>query len=935
MKFASRVCAHPLPYDTGLAADTCAALPDFGPELRPLLMGIAGCSPYLSGLMRKEAAWLEMAMAGPPEAALSDVLGAVDPAAPPLAASEAARVLRTAKRRVALWTALCDCGGVWSLPEVTGALSDVADRAVAVALRAVLAPLLASGKMPGQGVDALDDAAGLVVLAMGKGGARELNYSSDIDLICLFDQSRFAPADVAQARAGFVRVVRRAMALLSDITADGYVFRTDLRLRPDPSVTPVAVSMAQAERYYESMGRSWERAAFIKARPAAGDMRAGGRFLEALAPFVWRKHLDFATVEEAREMQTKIRTHKASWDDGRLDGRDLKTAPGGIREVEVFVQTRQLIAGGRDRSLRVPGTVQGLSRLASAGWIPEAAATALGAQYGRLRQWEHRLQMIEDAQTQTLPRAEAGWDRLARFLGHADTGTLRAAVRETVAEVQRLTAPLMADPGGAAPARTAPEVDRAHSVAARWRSYPALRSERSRTILRRLLPDLLSRFDRAARPDEALAQFESFLSRLPAGVQLFALFEANPHLIDLMVDIAATAPALSQYLARHAGVLDAVLDGDFFAPWPGAERLAADLTEALAAESGDYERRLDAARRWHKDWRFRIGVHHLRGLIAGAEAAAQYADLAEATLQGLLPVVCEEFAVTHGVPPGRGAVVLGMGSLGARSLAVTSDLDLIVIYDAPRDAMSDGRRALPANTYYARLTKAMVTALSARMAEGTLYEVDMRLRPSGRQGPVATSWPGFQSYQRNDAWVWEHLALTRARPVAGAVDLAADVEAFRQNLIAAPRDPAVVLEGLSDMRRRLAEAKPASGPWDVEHGPGSLQDIELVAAAGALLRGCPDRAPADQLAAGPWAAPLQETLRAAHGRFAAMKQTARLLTGGDLAPETLGQGGCHMLLREGEAEDLDGLQAALADHLAAARAAMEEALAAVADGVSD
>lgn len=897
-----RTC--PLVHDRDRGRDAVEKLSWATGPVRDLIEGTASCSPFLGGLMVRDSDWLAEAVTRPPQEVIDDIFAGLAPGTSKQVASD----LRQAKRRVALFTGLADCGGAFELHEVTSALARFADLAVDVAFKTTLAPLLSKGKLPGQGDDDLASCAGLAALAMGKGGAYELNYSSDIDLICLFDDSRYSDRDLGEARMQLSRAVRRAMALLSDITADGYVFRTDLRLRPDPSVTPVAMSMSAAERYYESLGRTWERAAFIKARAAAGDIPAAKRFLTSIRPFIWRRYLDFATIEETQNMQAKIRSEKNTWDDASLDGRNLKLGPGGIREIEFFVQTRQLIAGGRDRSLRVRGTCDGLQRLVDAKWMPQDAADALTRHYVSLRTWEHRAQMVQDAQTHHLPKNPENWDRMARFLGYGDTQDFRDAVRATVREVQDLTAPILL--GKAQDAAPKAPSARASEVADRWHAFPALRSERARAIMGRLLPDLLARFDKAAQPDEALQQFERFLSRLPAGVQVFSLFEANPHLIDLMVDIASTSPALAEYLSRHAQVLDAVIDGEFFAPWPGLDGVSADLNDALQGEVDDYETRLDTARRWRKEWRFRIGVHHLRGLISASEAAAQYTDLAEAVLRGIWPVVTAQFATAHGSMPGRGAAVLGMGSLGARALSCNSDLDLIVIYDAPDGVDSEGRRPLPARTYYARLTKALITALSAPMAEGTLYEVDMRLRPSGRQGPVATSFAGFQSYQRNEAWVWEHMALTRARFVTGAADLGADIEAFRQAFLSDPADPARVIKELQEMRDRLAAAQPRKGAWDFDHGFGGRKDIELVAAAGALIHGRPARDPLGQLRE----APLldgAEDLAAILDRYATLKQTARLLTGAKLDPEGLGDGGRAMVLRDSGAIDIGALEQGL------------------------
>ncbi len=912
--FAHRIVRCPLPHDPARGEEAAALLPGLPAAVADLLRGAAGCSPYLAGLIRREAGWLAPALEAPPEAVLDAALAEAAAADGPEALGPA---LRRAKRRVALLAALADLGGVWPLEGVTGALTRLADRALQLALSALVAEELRRGRIPGQGPEAAATGAGMFVLAMGKMGAGELNYSSDIDLICLYDETRFAPADLHEARAAFIRVTRRMTALLSDRTAEGYVFRTDLRLRPDAAVTPVCLSAEAAERYYEAEGRTWERAAYIKARPCAGDLAAGERFLRTLAPFVWRRHLDFAAIQDAHDMRLRIRSHRglhgAAGGDMALEGHDLKLGAGGIREIEFFTQTRQLIAGGRDPRLRVRGTVEGLARLAEAGWIPPAVAATLTAHYRAHREVEHRLQMVEDAQTHALPATAEGVERIARFLGEADTAAFRQALAARLTEVAQLTEGFFA-PGAAA--EGPPLSEAAQAVVERWPAYPALRSSRAAELFRRVRPAILTRLARAADPEAALAAFDGFLAGLPAGVQLFSLFDANPQLVELIVDIAATAPALARYLSRNAGVLDAVLGGDFFAPWPGRSGLTAALARRLA-EVADYERKLDAARVWMKEWHFRIGVHHLRGLIDSFEAAAQYADLAEAVLAALWGPCVAEFARRHGAPPGRGAMVLGMGSLGARRLNAASDLDLIVIYDPAGQEASDGPRPLTASAYYARLTKAFVTALTALLPEGRLYEVDMRLRPSGRQGPVATSLEAFRSYQETEAWTWEHLALTRARPVAGSAALGAEVEAFRRGLIARKGQGPRLRRDVAEMRARLHAARPGDAAWEAKAGPGRMQDIELLAQAAALAAGSPRREVEAQLAAGSRAGFLSEAAAAALTRayrlFWPLHATARLLSDRPLDLAEIGAGGTAMLLRETGAADPDDLARRLAE----------------------
>ncbi|MGE4327145.1 MAG: glutamine-synthetase adenylyltransferase [Pseudodonghicola sp.] len=914
----------PRPFDPALGEETRAALPGVTGDQARLLAGAGGSSPYLKGLITREAGWLETAL-DDPETAVAAVLAGCRELAP----DQLKPGLRQAKRRVALITALADLAGAWPLERVTGLLTDFAGLACDLALKSEIATLIRRGKIPGQGPEDVAEAAGLTVLAMGKMGAHELNYSSDIDLICLFDETRYGPDDYQEARASLIRATRNMAALLSDKTADGYVFRTDLRLRPDPSVTPVCISMAAAETYYESLGRTWERAAYIKARPCAGDLAAGQRFLQTLRPFVWRKHLDFAAIQDAHDMRLRIRETKGTGGPIVVPGHDMKLGRGGIREIEFFTQTRQLIAGGRDPDLRLRGTVEGLAALAAKGWVDPAIAEELSDHYRAHREVEHRIQMVHDAQIHRMPATEEGIERIACLMGISQED-LRVQVADRLARVHALTEDFFAPDASSAPAPE-PEAEALDSaVLARWPSYPALRSQRAQHIFERLKPELLARMARTAKPEETLQAFDGFLAGLPAGVQLFSLFEANPQLIDLLIDIAGTSHALAQYLSRNSSVFDAVIGGDFFSDWPGETALRAGLEARLAIEA-DYETQLDAARRWMKEWHFRIGVHLLRGLISADRAGLQYAELADVVIASVTPLVTRQFAAKHGTPPGRGAAVLGMGSLGARRLNARSDLDLIVIYDPLEEEMSAGPRPLAVRPYYARLTQALVTALTAPMAEGRLYEVDMRLRPSGSQGPVATSWTSFTLYQRDEAWNWEHLALTRARVVAGDDRLGRDIEAFRREIIAGPQDRAKLIADVAEMRARIAAAKVPAGLWDAKTGAGRMLDIELVAQSGALLSGSAARDVAAGLkgaVAVKWLSGEEAAqLEAVYELCWAVNTAARLISSDGLKDEALGEGAAAFLCRSTGATDLEALRARLARSYHQAAEVIDAALA--------
>ncbi|UWQ16540.1 glutamine-synthetase adenylyltransferase [Jannaschia sp. M317] len=866
--FRTQLTRHPIAFDPQAARDLLARV-EVPSDVRPLVEGVAGCSPYLARLMQREASFLDTVWDQSADAAFAALLAEVEGIE-----GDPKVALRQAKRRAALLVGLAEIGGVWPVMTAAEAWTRFADAALHKCLTYSVARI--APHLPGV-------CGGLVAMAMGKMGAFELNYSSDIDLVLLFDETLYDPGDYGEVRVKLLRAARLAMAQMSDITSDGYVFRTDLRLRPDPGSTPIVMSMEAAERYFEAMGRTWERAAWIKARPAAGDLDAGARFLERLRPFIWRRHLDYAVVQEAHDMRLRIRDHKGLTQAWTIAGHDLKLGHGGIREIEFFTQTHQIISGGRDPSLRVRGTLDGLDRLVDAGWVRLDVAAELGTQYRYLREVEHRLQMVQDAQTHRMPKDDEGLRRIACFMGAADCEGFLADLTTRMRGVEGITDPSFR-PGEAAPEPD--PIEGAEAVTARWDTYPALRSSRARDIFRRLRPAILTALARAARPEEALAAFDDFLRGLPAGVQILSLFEANPVLVDLTADICAIAPDLARYLSGNAGVFDGVIGGAFLAPLP-------DRYDPAPHDPTDYEGALTRLRLWHREAHFRIGVHLLRGLADPSEAGAAYARLAEATLKACWDVAEAETARRYGRVPGLRLAGLGMGSLGAGRLTARSDLDLVVLHDgAAKDAVSDGRRGLGAAQWAAKFTQVLITALNAQTGDGRLYEVDMRLRPSGRQGPVATALSGFRSYQATEAWVWEHMALTRARAVVGDAQTCVAAEAARNAVLDAGRfDAATVLSDLAAMRHRLEGAGRTGQGLSVKSGAGRMQDIELAAQAQAMLACTGVRATSAQLACDGWLTEVERAiLIESYRRLSDAQQVLRLLTPKD-PPEDLGTGG--------------------------------------------
>lgn len=759
------------------------------------------------------------------------------------------QALRRARRNAALTIALADIAEAWSLDQVIEALSLLAESALDLALSFLLRQAAERGEIalpdPAQPLDGC----GYAVLGMGKLGARELNYSSDIDLIVIYDPEAIDYRGRRDVADFCIRLTRELIALISERTAEGYVFRCDLRLRPDPGATPVAISYGAAMAYYESMGQNWERAAMIKARPVAGDRALGQSFLAELTPFVWRKSLDFLAIQDIHSIKRQIHAHKGGGTVA-IEGHNVKLGRGGIREIEFFAQTQQLIWGGREPALRRARTKEALAALAAAGHTPERTAEELSASYDFLRRVEHRLQMRDDQQTHLLPAEARGIAALADFLGFDSEAAFRATLLEHFRRVEDHyahlfeEAPSLAGPGNLVFTGAEPEPGTVASLTAlsfsqpatvfnlvrSWHHgrYRATRSTRARELLTEIMPTLLQALGRTANPDAALTRFDGFLAGLPAGVQLFALLAANPRLLDLIAEVMGTAPALADQLSRRPGLLDAVLSPGFFEGLPPREALKRELAERLAV-ARDFQDQLDLVRRFANDHRFQAGIQVLQGLVGETQAGHFLSNVADTVLRALVPAVEAEFARSYGRIAGSKLAIIALGKLGSREMTPASDLDLVLLYDVPDGAQSDGAKSLDATTYFTRLAQRLINAVMVQTGEGPLYQIDMRLRPSGNAGPLATSLAGFRRYHERDAWTWEHMALTRARVVTGAPAFAAEVEAMIRAVLTAPRDPDKLLADVASMRERLARDKPAKGAWDVKLRPGGLVDCEFIA----------------------------------------------------------------------------------------------------------
>jgi glutamate-ammonia-ligase adenylyltransferase len=914
------------------------------PMVGPLIESAADGSPFLWDLVQRDPARLIALLASDPDEQLRGLIAnAEHRAAASHDDSDVMRCLRRLKSDAALLIALADLAGVWEIMRVTEALSDVADAAVRAAVRHLLAAAARAGRFVPRDPEAIETACGYVVFAMGKMGARELNYSSDIDLIVFYDPAAPLAPDLEPGPI-FVRLTRSLIKLLQERTEDGYVFRVDLRLRPDPASTQVAVSVPAALDYYGSIGQNWERAAFIKARPCAGDLALGEHMLKELAPFVWRKYLDFATLADVHAMKRQIHAYKGHGDIA-VEGHNIKLGRGGIREIEFFVQTQQLIAGGRNPALRGRETLATLTMLAEGGWIDPEVETELASAYLFLRMVEHRLQMVADEQTHTLPSEREALERFARFAGFVDRDAFADALLVHLNAVQRHYARLFED----APARAAeqrglvfpPDHDERETLdklsamgfrqplevseaARRWLAGGPrpLRGEVARSHFSKLMPVLIDHLARAEKPDGAVVAFDRFLNGLHGGARLFALLNQNPDLVALVAHLLGTAPRLADILAQHPQVMDPLIDPAFFGALPDDEKLHAELARSLE-QARSHEDFLDRVRLFGQEHMFLIGARILSGTVSAEQAGEAFASLADVVIRALHEIAARDFAAAHGVIRGGRSAILAMGKLGGREMTASSDLDLIVIYDFDPDCPeSDGPRPLYGGQYYARFTQRLINALTTQTNYGRLYDVDMRLRPSGRSGPVATSLASFRDYQRREAWTWEHMALTRARVVSASPGFGEEVERAIYEILCLPRDPAVTAGDVVEMRGAIAAEKGDQERWNLKYVAGGLVDIEFIAqylqlvhaaATPGILDTSTIRALETAARLGVLAAEDADALRPAARLFHDLTHILRLCLAGPFDPDTAGPGLVGLLTRAADVPDLATLEAYLVD----------------------
>ena len=692
------------------------------------------------------------------------------------------------------------------------------------------------------------DAQRLVVFGLGKLGGGELNFSSDIDLVYAYEHE--GESDGVRALAAsdyFARLGQQLAKLLDEVTADGFSHRVDLRLRPFGNAGRVALSFAAMEQYFQREGRDWERYAWQKARPVAGDLAAGERFLATLRPFVYRRYLDYGALDGLRTMKATIAAEVAR----KELADDIKRGPGGIREIEFLAQALQLIRGGREPALRERRLLPALRALVQAGHVDAAAGDALADAYRFLRVLENRIQMLGDAQTHVLPSDPAQRERIALGLGHAHMSTLHDELQVVRARVASEFAALLAprrraagdsdlslywrrlpDDGDAAALANAgfEAGDDLHRSLCDFARAPGVRelSDATRARLDRVLPALLQAAALSSQPDASLRRLLPLLHMLLKRASYLALLDEQPAALQRLVDALARSALLGERLAAHPLLLDELLDRRVAGGLPDRDAMQAECMAAL--RDGDAEASLHALNEVRQALSFRIALALLDARCDAQDCAQRLAWLADAVVACVLRIATDEMHAAHGGIIGARFAVLGYGSLGGEELGFGSDLDLVFLYDAAGDAISDGARAMDAPRWFARLGQKIVALLGAGTGAGRLFEVDVRLRPDGAKGLLVSSLASFSEYQRERAWTWEHQALVRARAVAGDASLAADFDALRGEVLSRHRDAAQLADDVSAMRRRMRAELDRSDPavFDLKQGEAGLVDLEFL-----------------------------------------------------------------------------------------------------------
>jgi len=703
---------------------------------------------------------------------------------------------------------------------------------------------------------------GFVVLGMGKLGGAELNFSSDIDVIFLFGddegESSGGRKGKTTPREFFSAIGQKIIQAMGDVTEDGFVFRIDLRLRPLGANGPLVQSVNSAMVYYESWGQCWERAALIKARPVAGDLELGKQFLKEVEPFIYRRYLDYTTVDELRHMKARIENELLTGDGKE---RNIKLGYGGIREIEFFTQALQLVNGGYEASLRGPGTLPALAQLARHNFITAQDRDRLSEAYRFLRQAEHKIQMVQEAHTYSIPEGKEEEKALARRLGYTKTKTLNERDlfwrdhRVHTADVRRIFDRLFYDAqkqitdGASEVGSIWHDLDQQEVIVKQlkqagfsdpvkaYENLIAVRdgevfappSLKRLKVMRMLGPALITEIAKSSAPDQALLNLSKFGHRIGGRTGFLTLLAENPETMRLLITLFADSQFLTDLFLNRPELIDTLIRVDLTRVEKTRDEMRRELNPTLS-ETNDLEGKLNALRRYKTEEFIRIGLHDLGGAIELLPVLSQLTDLAEVCLAGALEITSQEIREKFGTVPQARFAVIGGGKMGGRELDYNSDLDLVFIYDAPEDAESTGGARLPAHEYYVRLGQKLLTYVAAPTEEGILYKIDMQLRPSGKSGPIVSSLEAFRNYHKTSSQLWERQALIKARFVAGDPTLGKEVEKVAEGFAYGSALPESGIGEIHHLRMRMEKelAKEDESHFNLKKGRGGLVDIEFV-----------------------------------------------------------------------------------------------------------
>ncbi|MCC6502930.1 MAG: bifunctional [glutamate--ammonia ligase]-adenylyl-L-tyrosine phosphorylase/[glutamate--ammonia-ligase] adenylyltransferase [Deltaproteobacteria bacterium] len=781
---------------------------------------------------------------------------------------EVSKELRLIKQREYLRIGSRDLLRLSTLEETTRELSDLASASLDAAVNFSIERLKAAHGSPLYiDHDGAEKEAGLTVIGMGKLGGRELNFSSDIDIIYIYSSDKGETTGVEgkdgsaiALHAFFVKASTMATKLISNVTEDGFVFRVDLDLRPEGRSGDAANSLRSAEVYYESWGQMWERAAMIKARPVAGSRSLGEEFLSMIRPFVFRKYLDFTAIEEIKSMKEKI---DLSLLRRNPDAIDVKLGAGGIREIEFFCQALQLIHAGKDTLIRERNTLKTLRALLTRKYIKEEEESSLRQAYIFLRDLEHRIQIVEGRQSQAIPPSPEALEKLARMMGFSDTDEKKAGeffweeYRRTTHTVHEIFRSLFyaSEETIDAPAHIRvllspdlPPVDGQEMLSelgfkdaeTAWKNITHLRegpsfvhlSAKARVILQKLGPRFLERASRSPDPDRALAHLDRFISSIGARTTFYSLLLENPGVMDELIKVMGTSVFLSRDLIEHPESLDILLSNELSIPCKRKEDiLSAFLLEASSGK--DYETKLDTIRRLKSQELFRIGMNDIAGALTLRQVSNQMTFIAEAALEAAITLAKDELSERYGECPTGSFSVIGLGKLGGRELIYGSDLDILFVYSDSPDGHTTGPKEISSHEYFVKLGQRIISVLTLRTKEGFVFNVDARLRPSGSAGVLVVSEEALLKYHSGATQVWERQALTKARAVAGDITFGKNiVKKLWDELYARELGPADIDEMLRIRGRMEVEiAKEDSTRYNIKTGEGGIVDCEFLVQA--------------------------------------------------------------------------------------------------------